>query len=244
MEVDIGEFKVDKEPKSFLEEVREVSLQIRDFIEKNAPECRIGFLNPRWGLSASLANGDPKWTHNGPKRTRNGPKRTRNGPRSSSLGCDGQGVCRDGGGGLQGKKKITTIRLIRADFWEGDATKHFSVKKRGVQWKGGGNSVNQGFGKDFYRKGKSVKRFGPFTKPPDSENIKVAVLIPCPKIRSYLSRKCAINTFWTQKSAGLLGWGSRGSRQIIYVRIFPNIGSVFGTANLPNINSFRNRQPA
>ena len=35
---------------------------------------------------------------------------------------------------------------------------------------GGGNSVNQGFGKDFYRKGNSVKRFGPFTEPPDSEN--------------------------------------------------------------------------
>ena len=24
--------------------------------------------------------------------------------------------------------------------------------------------------KDFYRKGSSVKRFGPFTEPPDSEN--------------------------------------------------------------------------
>ena len=35
---------------------------------------------------------------------------------------------------------------------------------------GGGNSVNQGFGKDFYRKGNSVKSFGPFTEPPDSEN--------------------------------------------------------------------------
>ena len=35
------------------------------------------------------------------------------------------------------------------------------------------------------------------------------------------SRKCAINTFWTKPSAGLLRWGSRGSRQIIYVRIFP-----------------------
>ena len=30
--------------------------------------------------------------------------------------------------------------------------------------------MNQGFGKDFYRKGNSVKRFGPFTEPPDSEN--------------------------------------------------------------------------
>ena len=42
--------------------------------------------------------------------------------------------------------------------------------------------MNQGLGKDFYRKGNSVKRFGPFTEPPDSENRKVAVLTPCPKI--------------------------------------------------------------
>ena len=28
--------------------------------------------------------------------------------------------------------------LLRADFWEGDAMKHFWVKKRGSQWKGGG----------------------------------------------------------------------------------------------------------
>ena len=33
--------------------------------------------------------------------------------------------------------------------WEGDATKHFSVKKRIFSEKGGGNSVNQGFGKDL-----------------------------------------------------------------------------------------------
>ena len=33
-----------------------------------------------------------------------------------------------------------------------------------------GNSVNEGFGKDFYRKGNSVKRFGRFSEPPDSEN--------------------------------------------------------------------------
>ena len=35
---------------------------------------------------------------------------------------------------------------------------------------GGGNSVNEGFGKDFDRKGDSVKRSGPFSEPPDSEN--------------------------------------------------------------------------
>ena len=33
-----------------------------------------------------------------------------------------------------------------------------------------GDSVNEGFGKDFYRKGNSVKRSGPFSEPPDSEN--------------------------------------------------------------------------
>ena len=46
----------------------------------------------------------------------------------------------------------------------------FSEKKGIFSEKGGGNSVNQGFGKDLYRKGNSVKRFGPFTEPPDSEN--------------------------------------------------------------------------
>ena len=46
----------------------------------------------------------------------------------------------------------------------------FSEKKGVFSEKGGGNSVNQGFGKDFHRKGNSVKRFGPFTEPPpDSE---------------------------------------------------------------------------
>ena len=44
------------------------------------------------------------------------------------------------------------------------------MKKRVFSEKGGGNSVNQGFGKDFYRKGNSVKRFGPFIELPDSEN--------------------------------------------------------------------------
>ena len=49
---------------------------------------------------------------------------------------------------------------IGADFWEGDAMKHFSVRKGLFSEKGGGNSVNEGLGKDFYRKGNSVKRSG------------------------------------------------------------------------------------
>ena len=46
----------------------------------------------------------------------------------------------------------------------------FSEKEGFSVDQGGGNSVNQGFGKDFYRKGNSVKRFGRFTEPPDSKN--------------------------------------------------------------------------
>ena len=48
--------------------------------------------------------------------------------------------------------------------------KHLSVIKKVLSEKGRGNSVNQGLGKDFYRKGKSVKRFGPISESPDSEN--------------------------------------------------------------------------
>ena len=46
----------------------------------------------------------------------------------------------------------------------------FCEKKGVFSEKRGGNSVNEGFGRDFYRKGDSVKRFGPFNEPPDSEN--------------------------------------------------------------------------
>ena len=71
------------------------------------------------------------------------------------------------------KESVTVSVIIgynfRADFGGGDATKHFSVKKGVFSEKGGGNSVNGGFGKDFYRKGNSVKRSGPFSEPPDSE---------------------------------------------------------------------------
>ena len=50
--------------------------------------------------------------------------------------------------------------------------------------KGGRHSVNEGFGKDSYKQGNSVKRSGPFNAPLDSENWKVAALVPCPKISS------------------------------------------------------------
>ena len=55
-------------------------------------------------------------------------------------------------------------------FGKGMRRSTFQLKKGVFSEKGGGNSVNEGFGKDFYRKGNSVKRFGPFTEPPDSEN--------------------------------------------------------------------------
>ena len=39
----------------------------------------------------------------------------------------------------------------------------FSVKR-------GRHSMNEGFGKDFYRKGNSVRWSGSFSEPPDPEN--------------------------------------------------------------------------
>ena len=41
--------------------------------------------------------------------------------------------------------------------------------------------MNEGFGKDFHRKGDSVKRSGPFSEPPDSENLFFAVPSPSPQ---------------------------------------------------------------
>ena len=47
----------------------------------------------------------------------------------------------------------------------------FQRRKKGFSMKRGvGNSVNEGFGKDFYRKDNSVKRSGPFSEPLVSEN--------------------------------------------------------------------------
>ena len=41
--------------------------------------------------------------------------------------------------------------------------------------------MNQGLGKDFYRRGNSVKRFGPFTELPDSEKLKSCCPHPLPQ---------------------------------------------------------------
>ena len=78
-------------------------------------------------------------------------------------------------------RAFTRQPLIGADFWEGDVTKHFSGGKKGFSVKrdeglcsGGkmGFSVkrDEGLGKDFYRRGNSVKRSGLFSEPPDSGN--------------------------------------------------------------------------
>ena len=77
---------------------------------------------------------------------------------------------------------------LGADFGNGMRRSTFQWKKRFFREKGGGNSVNEGFGQDFHRKGDSVKRFGPFTEPPDSENWKVAVLIPFPRKSEIVDR--------------------------------------------------------
>ena len=71
--------------------------------------------------------------------------------------------------------------MFRADFWEGDATKKSASKKGLFSEKGGGNSMNGGFGKDFYGTSNSVKRSGRFSEPPDSETEKLLSSSPSPK---------------------------------------------------------------
>ena len=73
------------------------------------------------------------------------------------------------------------------------------LKKRAIssfQWKKG-EAIQwiRGFGKDSYRKGNSVKRFGRFSEPPDSGKWKVAVLIPFPKISSALWIRSGFRAF-------------------------------------------------
>ena len=41
--------------------------------------------------------------------------------------------------------------------------------------------MNEEFGKDFYRKGNSVKRCGLFSEPPDSEKLKSCCSHPLPE---------------------------------------------------------------
>ena len=80
-----------------------------------------------------------------------------------------------------------TPKIGPANFWEGVADEAFFSEKKGVfSEKGGGNSVNERFGKDLHRKSNSVKRSGPFSEPLDSENRKVAVLNPFSKISSHV----------------------------------------------------------
>ena len=86
--------------------------------------------------------------------------------------------------------------------------------KRSVsQWKGGRLSINEGFGKDVYKKGNgiTVKRSGPFSEPPDSETWKAAVLIPFPKISSCfcgMPRLVALCGWEFNRGRGR-GWESR-----------------------------------
>ena len=67
--------------------------------------------------------------------------------------------------------------MVGADLWEGDATKHFSVKKEFSVKRGGRHTVNEGFRTDFYKEGNSVNKSRPLGEVPDSESWKVALLI-------------------------------------------------------------------
>ena len=55
--------------------------------------------------------------------------------------------------------------------------------------------MNERFGKDFYRKGNSMKRSEPFSEPPDSENCKL--LSSSPSRESALIRApCVLAELW------------------------------------------------
>ena len=77
------------------------------------------------------------------------------------------------------------LPYFRADFWEGDATKQFSVKKKGfsvkrgeaIQWIRGLVRISTGKAIQWRGSGDSRNRRSLKTE-------KVAVLIPCPKIGS------------------------------------------------------------
>ena len=47
--------------------------------------------------------------------------------------------------------------------WRRGCDEAFLSENMGFSEKGGGNSVNEEFGKDVYRKGNSVNRSGPFS---------------------------------------------------------------------------------
>ena len=62
------------------------------------------------------------------------------------------------------------LGILRSQFLGRGSDEALFSEKKGFSVKRGGDSVNEGFGKDFYRKGNSVKRSGPFSEPPDSKN--------------------------------------------------------------------------
>ena len=71
----------------------------------------------------------------------------------------------------RGKPSVeSALGLSQSRFWGRGCDEALFSEKRGFSVKRGGEqSVNGGFGKDFFRKGNSVKRSGPFGEPPDSE---------------------------------------------------------------------------
>ena len=112
--------------------------------------------------------------------------------------------------------KLQVRESVRADVWEGGTTKHFSVGKWAFQWTGGRQFSEWGVGKDFYRRGNSVKMSGPFAEPPDSENWKVAVLIAFPKI-SKLERERERDKRWKFYMYGQLSWGWPHAKHCLHV---------------------------
>ena len=60
--------------------------------------------------------------------------------------------------------------LLEPSFGKGTRRSRNQWREAPCHWMGSRHSVNGGVGKEFYRKGNSVKRFRPFSESPDSKN--------------------------------------------------------------------------
>ena len=116
-----------------------------------------------------------------------------------------------------------------------DPTKHFSVKKGVFNEKGGGNRVNEGFGKAFYRKGNSVKRSG---HSPNCRTLKTEKLLSSSTSQKSAPMGCFPVDFQEQGGSDEPNWNWK-PRTV--GAVVPKTESGTGTAGTFSRNQNRNR---
>ena len=92
-------------------------------------------------------------------------------------------------GDLQVAPRTPCEKTFCVPYWNGvlgrgcDEAKN-QWRKAPFHWKGSRHSVNEGNGKEFHRKGNSLKRFRWFSESP-LQKLKISALIPFPTLHSY-----------------------------------------------------------